>query len=72
MLILRRREGESIQVFNAELLEISVLEIEGNVVKLGFSGDGRVMRSEVLALQVSDAPPPAMPLHADDLEELVA
>ena len=48
MLILTRRPGESIQV--GEDVEISVLEIRGNQVRLGFNApaDVLVLRSELL------------------------
>jgi carbon storage regulator len=48
MLILTRRPGESIQV--GEDIEISVLEIRGNQVRLGITApaDVLVLRSELL------------------------
>ena len=48
MLILTRRPGESIQV--GEDIEISVLEIRGNQVRLGINApaDVLVLRSELL------------------------
>jgi carbon storage regulator len=48
MLILTRRPGESIQV--GEEIEISVLEIRGNQVRLGINApaDVLVLRSELL------------------------
>jgi carbon storage regulator len=48
MLILTRRPGESIQV--GEDIEISILEIRGNQVRLGINApaDVLVLRSELL------------------------
>jgi carbon storage regulator len=48
MLILTRRPGESIQV--GDEIEISVLEIRGNQVRLGINApaDVLVLRSELL------------------------
>jgi len=48
MLILTRRPGESIQV--GENIEISILEIRGNQVRIGISAppDVLVLRSELL------------------------
>jgi len=48
MLILTRRPGESIQV--GEEIEISVLEIRGNQVRLGINAPAEVLvlRSELL------------------------
>ena len=66
MLVLRRRQGESIQV---NCTEVTILEIEGTVVKLGFRGEDSVTRSELLDL----APPLPMPLDADldlDLDQV--
>jgi carbon storage regulator len=53
MLILTRRPGETIQV--GENIEISVLEIRGNQVRIGISAppDVLVLRSEL----VSTTPP---------------
>ena len=64
MLVLSRRQGESIQVNHTE---VTVLEINRTTIVLGFDGDDRVMRSELLA---ADPPPPPMPLYAEDLDEV--
>ncbi|HVF17709.1 MAG TPA: carbon storage regulator CsrA [Steroidobacteraceae bacterium] len=62
MLILTRRPGESIQV--GEDIEISVLEIRGNQVRLGINApaDVLVLRSELLeAKPQADVDQPASP-----------
>lgn len=64
MLILTRRAGESIQV--GEDIEISVLEIRGNQVRLGINAprDVLVLRSELVDISnASDPPPSGMPQH---------
>jgi carbon storage regulator len=64
MLILTRRPGESIQV--GEDIEISVLEIRGNQVRLGINApaDVLVLRSELLeAKPQADADQPASPVQ---------
>ncbi len=53
MLVLSRKRSESIVIGEAEtatcVLKITVIEIRGKVVKLGFEADGavRICRSEV-------------------------
>ena len=62
MLILTRRPGESIQV--GEEIEISVLEIRGNQVRLGINApaDVLVLRSELVqAKPPVDADQPGSP-----------
>ena len=55
MLILTRRPGESIQI--GEDIEISVLEIRGNQIRLGINApaDVLVLRSELLNKTPADA-----------------
>jgi len=62
MLILTRRPGESIQV--GEEIEISVLEIRGNQVRLGINApaDVLVLRSELVQAKPStDGDQPGSP-----------
>jgi carbon storage regulator len=56
MLILTRRPGESIQV--GEDIEISVLEIRGNQVRIGINAPAEVLvlRSELLNTQAPQPP----------------
>ena len=64
MLILTRRPGESIQV--GEEIEISVLEIRGNQVRLGINApaDILVLRSELLEkTPKTDPDQPNSPQH---------
>jgi carbon storage regulator len=69
MLILTRRPGESIQV--GEDIEISVLEIRGNQVRLGINAPAEVLvlRSELLEskpqpdLDQASSPLPGSPQH---------
>jgi carbon storage regulator len=69
MLILTRRPGESIQV--GEEIEISVLEIRGNQVRLGINApaDVLVLRSELLEpkaqsdLEQVNSTSPSSPQH---------
>jgi carbon storage regulator len=64
MLILTRRPGESIQVGND--IEISVLEIRGNQVRLGISAPPEVLvlRSELIdASRAQDSERPVSPQH---------
>jgi carbon storage regulator len=69
MLILTRRPGESIQV--GEDIEISVLEIRGNQVRLGINAPAEVLvlRSELLEskpqsdLDQASSPQPGSPQH---------
>jgi carbon storage regulator len=64
MLILTRRPGESIQV--GQDIEISVLEIRGNQVRLGISAppDVLVLRAELVdTTPTEDAPQPGTPQH---------
>lgn len=63
MLILTRRPGESIQV--GQDIEISILEIRGNQVRLGINAppDVLVLRSELVDSTNSDAQPPRNPQH---------
>jgi carbon storage regulator len=64
MLILTRRPGESIQV--GENIEISILEIRGNQVRLGINAPPEVLvlRSELLdTSRPPDATPPSSPQH---------
>lgn len=58
MLILTRRPGESIQV--GQDIEIAILEIRGNQVRLGISAppDVLVLRSELIdSAPSADSPP---------------
>ena len=67
MLVLRRRQGQSIQV---NCTKVRVLEVRGNSVQLGLDGDDLVTRTELLS---SDLPAPAaLPLYASDLDEAPA
>jgi carbon storage regulator len=62
MLILTRRPGESIQV--GEDIEISVIEIRGNQVRLGINAPAEVLvlRSELLESRLqADVDQPASP-----------
>ena len=63
MLILTRRPGESIQV--GQEIEISVLEIRGNQVRLGISAppDVLVLRSELVNAAGTDTIQPSTPQH---------
>ena len=63
MLILTRRPGESIQV--GDEIEISVLEIRGNQVRLGIKAptDVLVLRSELADIARPDSPPPGVAQH---------
>jgi len=64
MLILTRRPGESIQV--GEGIEISVLEIRGNQVRLGINAPPYVvvLRSELVdASHTPDPSRPRVPQH---------
>lgn len=64
MLILTRRIGESIQV--GQEIEISVLEVRGNQVRLGISAppDVLVLRSELVdPAREGDSPQPGTPQH---------
>lgn len=66
MLILTRRPGESIQV--GENIEISILEIRGNQVRLGINApsDVLVLRSELADITRNTdgaSPPPGAPQH---------
>ena len=69
MLILTRRPGESIQV--GEDIEISVLEIRGNQVRIGINAPAEVLvlRSELLNKtppnegEQPNAPAPNTPQH---------
>jgi carbon storage regulator len=61
MLILTRRPGESIQV--GEDIEISVLEIRGNQIRIGINApaDVLVLRSELVATNPTAAAEPEQP-----------
>jgi carbon storage regulator len=64
MLILTRRPGESIQV--GDDIEISILEIRGNQVRLGINAppDVLVLRSELVDVsKAPDSPHPDVPQH---------
>lgn len=64
MLILTRRPGESIQV--GDEIEISVLEIRGNQVRLGIKApaDVLVLRSELAdPSRTPESAPPGVPQH---------
>jgi carbon storage regulator len=63
MLILTRRTGESIQV--GDDVEISVLEIRGNQVRLGINApsDVLVLRAELADTAVAEATAPGSPQH---------
>lgn len=64
MLILTRRIGESIRI--GENIEISVLEIRGNQVRLGVHAppDVLVLRSELVdTARSGEAPPPGLSQH---------
>ena len=64
MLILTRRPGESIQV--GEEIEISIIEIRGNQVRLGISAPPEVLvlRSELVeGSRTPDPAPPNTPQH---------
>jgi carbon storage regulator len=63
MLILTRRPGESIQV--GQEIEIAILEIRGNQVRLGINAppDVLVLRSELVDATSSDSQPPGNPQH---------
>ncbi len=63
MLILTRRPGESIQV--GQDIEISILEIRGNQVRLGISApaDVLVLRAELVESAGADASPQGPPQH---------
>lgn len=63
MLILTRRPGESIQV--GQEIEISILEIRGNQVRLGISAppDVLVLRSELVDSAGGDTLQPNTPQH---------
>jgi carbon storage regulator len=64
MLILTRRTGESIQV--GDDIEISVLEIRGNQVRLGINApsDVLVLRAELADTAIApDVPDPGTPQH---------
>lgn len=63
MLILTRRPGESIQV--GEDIEISVLEIRGNQVRLGINAppDVLVLRSELIEKKPESGDQPTPPQH---------
>jgi carbon storage regulator len=61
MLILTRRPGESIQV--GEDIEISVLEIRGNQIRIGISApaDVLVLRSELITTSPTASAEPEQP-----------
>jgi carbon storage regulator len=61
MLILTRRPGESIQV--GEDIEISVLEIRGNQIRIGINApaDVLVLRSELITTNPTAATEPEQP-----------
>jgi carbon storage regulator len=64
MLILTRRPGESIQV--GDKIEISIIEIRGNQVRLGISAPPEVLvlRSELVdGSRAQDPTPPNVPQH---------
>jgi carbon storage regulator len=64
MLILTRRTGESIQV--GDDIEISVLEIRGNQVRLGINApsDVLVLRAELADTAIApETPDPGTPQH---------
>ncbi len=57
MLVLRRKVGESIVL--AGVINISVLAVEGERVKIGISAppDITIVREELLRANTTDAPP---------------
>ena len=61
MLVLRRKVGESIVL--AGVINISVLAVEGERVKIGISAppDITIVREELLHIDSSEAEPPVNP-----------
>jgi carbon storage regulator len=64
MLILTRRSGESIQI--GDEIEISVIEVRGNQVRLGINApsDVLVLRAELADIAApAETPPSGSPQH---------